>query len=330
MVGSMGVTEATRGALRHGEGAPFWSVMIPTYLPNAHLRETLESARAALMSSELAAQLEIVDDASPDLDVEALVRSWGFTEVVVHRRARNGGLGACWNTCIERARGQWIHILHQDDLVKPLFYRRMSEMAARHPSAGMVFCRTEFLEGGQTRLDQLEQAEGGLLPDWLGRISSGQRLQCPSVVIRRETYERVGRFDDALRYVIDWEMWIRVAAACPVAYVAEALAIYRIHPAAQTRKIKAAGITTKDLAAGLRRIHKTLRAAGRPDCIPGASAYALQASGFAAYEAEQAQQPGLAAKEISSSLRYLMFAMDFRRLLQQLWWYLRLRVKSIA
>jgi hypothetical protein len=50
-----------------------------------------------------------------------MVRSWGFDSVSVHRRSTNGGLAACWNECIARARGELIHILHQDDLVKPGF-----------------------------------------------------------------------------------------------------------------------------------------------------------------------------------------------------------------
>ena len=33
-----------------------------------------------------------------------------------------------------------------------------------------------------------------------------------SAVVRRSTYEALGTFDASLRYVIDWEMWVRIAA----------------------------------------------------------------------------------------------------------------------
>jgi hypothetical protein len=184
------------GRARRAAGvAPLWSVMIPTYEPTTQLREAIESVRAAAPGG-VALQLEVVDDCSPTIDVASLLASWGMASVPVHRRSANGGLGECWNECIRRAPGKtFIHILHQDDLVKPGFYSRMGELAALAPSAGMYFCRTEFLDDRGSRLDALEQPEAGLLVGWLERIAAGQRLQCPSVVVRRETYERVGLFE---------------------------------------------------------------------------------------------------------------------------------------
>jgi GT2 family glycosyltransferase len=284
---------------------PTWSVMVPTYRPGALLRETLLSVRASLDAARVDAQIEIVDDASPGMDVEALVRSWAIPGVEVHRRPANGGLGTCWNTCIERARGELIHILHQDDLVKPGFYERMTHAATDNPQAGMIFCRTEFLEPSGSRIDEAEQLREGLIEgDWLDRISRGQRLQCPSVVMRRATYGRVGGFAPELRYVVDWEMWVRVAAACPVAYVPEPLAVYRIHEGAETRQIKAAGVVTKDMLAGLRRIKATLEKAGRRDCIAAATAFAASVSGAAVFEAQRACETRIAAKEFWATMRH--------------------------
>ena len=43
--------------------------------------------------------------------------------VAVHQKSlRTNGLAGIWNRCIERARGEWVHILHQDDIVLPGFY----------------------------------------------------------------------------------------------------------------------------------------------------------------------------------------------------------------
>ena len=310
--------------------SPVWSVLIPTYRPTELLRDTLLSALEALREAGVPAQLEVVDDASPDADVAALLASWGLGSIAVFRRAANGGLGECWNTCIARARGEWIHILHQDDLVKPEFYARLGRAAQSHPGAGMVFCRTEFLEPSGRRLADLEQPDEGPVQDWLRKISAGQRLQCPSVVIRRETYRRIGHFDVDLRYALDWVMWVRVAASSEVVYVPEPLAIYRIHAEAATSKIKAAGITTIDLAKGVERIGAVLAAARRTDFLQAAADYAIRASGFAAYEAELAHEPRTAASEVATSLRYLGRFMTFGQILERLKLYLRLRAKALG
>jgi glycosyltransferase involved in cell wall biosynthesis len=282
---------------------PMWSVMLPAYRPNILLRDALLSVRASLDLARIDAQIEVVDDASPDVDVEALVSGWGVRGVEVHRRSANGGLGNCWNTCIDRSRGQLIHMLHQDDLVKPDFYESMARVAAANQRAGMIFCQTELLETSGPRLDALEQlAEGILEGDWLGRISRGQRLQCPSVVMRRDTYRRVGGFDPALRYVVDWEMWVRVAADFPVAYVPRPLAVYRIHAGAETRQIKSAGVVAKDMFAALGRVKTTLKKAGRSDCVAAATAYAANVAWAAVYEAHLANEKDIAAKEFWATM----------------------------
>lgn len=304
---------------------PLWSVMVPTYRPGAHLREALLGAKASLEACGARAQLEVVDDASPGVDVEALIRSWGIAGVAVFRRPANGGLGECWNTCIERAGGELVHILHQDDLVKPAFYQRMQQVARACPSAGMIFCRTEFLESSGTRLDELEQADEGLIPNWLERISAGQRLQCPSVVVRRATYRRVGHYDPRLRYIIDWEMWIRVAASSDVAYVPEALAVYRIHDEAETRKIKAAGAVTRDLVHGLSRVRQSLVTARRVDCLRLATAYAVRASGYAIHDAERAGDLVTARKEVLASIWLLGRWMSPKEFFDRLRWCLRIQ-----
>lgn len=305
-----------------------WSVMIPAYNPTEHLRETIVSAQAALERVGAETQLEVVDDAS-SLDVGLLLRSCGIGSVSFHRRPRNGGLGACWNECIERATGDLIHILHQDDLVKPSFYERMGALAAGLPDAGMYFCRPAFMDPSGVWLAELEQPEPGRLAGWLERICASQRIQCVSAVVRRSTYDDLGMFDPSLRYVIDWEMWVRIAAWREVGYLPEALAVYRIHDLAETRRIKsAAGLTTRDFARALSRIRATLAEAKRLDCMRLAERYAVDASTWTADEAEQAGDWKAAARETLASLRHLRTEMGWRRWLRQLRRYVRVRRRS--
>ncbi len=232
------------------------------------------SALAAIDRAAVAVQVEVVDDASPDMDVAKLLLEWGIEGVNVHRRPVNGGLGECWNTCIERSTGSLVHILHQDDVVDPDFYARMTAASERYPSALMFFCRTRILEGAGTRLAPLQQEREGLLPGWLATICSKQTVYCPAVVVRRTTYDQVGKFDPFSKYIIDWEMWIRIAAAGPVAYLCEPLASYRVHDGSESGRLLAGGKISTDFAIGIRRIRRTLLAVGRRDCLRLAVNYA--------------------------------------------------------
>src|ERR1700751_1291578 len=101
---------------------PLLSVMIPAYNPAPRqLEQALESVLSQDFGVE-AMQIEIVDDCSPNVDVQQLARAVAGDRVGFSRTAKNMGLAGCWNTCIERARGEWVHILHQDDYVLPGFY----------------------------------------------------------------------------------------------------------------------------------------------------------------------------------------------------------------
>jgi glycosyltransferase involved in cell wall biosynthesis len=86
--------------------------MIPTYNARADYRE--ETLRSVLLQDPgpEQMQIEIVDDCSPNgAPVEMVYRIVG-NRVAFHRESRNIGLAGIWNRCIERARGDWIHILH--------------------------------------------------------------------------------------------------------------------------------------------------------------------------------------------------------------------------
>jgi hypothetical protein len=78
-------------------------------------------------------------------------------------------------------------------------------------------------------ISPLEQRARGLLNDCLLHLAVEQRIMTPSIVVRRDVYERLGGFDRRLICAEDWEMWVRIAADYPIAYETEPLALYRMH-----------------------------------------------------------------------------------------------------
>lgn len=214
--------------------------MIPTYRPNEiYLRQTLESVlQQDPGPAEM--QIEVVDDCSPDVDVAATVNLVAGARVRVSRTSNNLGLAGCWNACIERARGDWIHILHQDDLVRPGFYQAMRHGAEQSTGIGAAFCRHEFIdaEGRCMGLSDLECVNATVLESWIMKIGLVQRIQTPSIVVKRSTYEACGGYLRALTYTLDWEMWQRIAIRFPVWYEPSVLAAYRMHSNSATGRLQ--------------------------------------------------------------------------------------------
>lgn len=206
---------------------PFWSVMIPTYNRTKLLVEALESVLAQDLGPE-EMQIEVIDNCSPDVDVEALVKEVGKGRVSFYRQPHNLGIITNWNTCINRSRGHWVHILHDDDTVLPGFYSRLRSSLEKEPSVGAALCRYIYMdeEGHWQYLSQLEMRTPGILSEWLERLGPGV-IQCPAVAVKRSTYEKLGGFSLQLKYMFDMEMWMRIAVHYPFWYEPQTLACYR-------------------------------------------------------------------------------------------------------
>jgi glycosyltransferase involved in cell wall biosynthesis len=228
------------------DGVPLWSVMIPTYECAGYLRETLRSVLAQDPGPELM-QIEVVDDASGD-DPAAVVAELGGGRVEFFRQPRNVGHVENFNTCLRRARGRLVHLLHGDDAVRVGFYERMAPPFEQLPDLGAAFCRYIAIDesGNWKSVSRLERHTSGILEGWLEKIAVGQRLQTPSMVVRRDVYEKLGGFDARLSWTEDWEMWVRIAARFPVWYEAEPLALYRIHSVSSSGRLTRTAETIRD------------------------------------------------------------------------------------
>lgn len=217
-----------------GTSRPLWSVMIPTYNCAKYLPETLAHVLAQDPGSEVM-QIEVVDDHSTD-DPGAVVEAVGQGRVSLYRQPENVGHTRNFETCLKRSCGKLIHLLHGDDYVRVGFYQKIQQAFEKNPEVGAAFCRQIFMDEHSHwhGISPLEQRSSGLLDNWLERLATEQRIMTPSIVVRREVYEKLSGFDNRLICTEDWEMWIRIAAHYPIWYEVEPLAVYRMHSISNT------------------------------------------------------------------------------------------------
>jgi glycosyltransferase involved in cell wall biosynthesis len=227
---------------------PLFSVMIPTFQPQRYLEDTLRSVLDQDPGpGEM--QIEIVDDASTNEILEATLGRLGPDRISLYRQEKNLGLSGTWTACIQRARGTLVHILHQDDVVLPGFYRAFQEVFEQEQEIGAAFCQFLIINENRnwTELSHLERGTPGILPNWLERIAVSCAIQCPAIVVKRRVYEDLGGFRTDLASDLDWEMWKRIAVRYPTGYVPKALACYRIHGERLTTRQVRSGVVTHDV-----------------------------------------------------------------------------------
>jgi glycosyltransferase involved in cell wall biosynthesis len=225
---------------------PRWSVMIPTNNCSKYLSGTLESLLAQDPGAETM-QIEVVDDGSTD-DPEKVVEKFGQGRVGFYGQSQNVVHIQNFQTCLARSRGKPIHLLHGDDCLREGFYTKLQKAFQESPNIGAAFCRHTWIDEHShwQRISPLEMPKSGVLRNWLEKIASGQRIQTPAIVVRREVYEKLGGFDSRLLWSEDWEMWVRIAAHFPVWYEVEPLALYRVHSASNSGRYMQTGENMQD------------------------------------------------------------------------------------
>lgn len=222
--------------------------MIPVYNCADYLRETLSSVLCQDPGAERM-QIEIIDNCSTTDDPEAVVREIGGNRVGFHRQPSNVGPIENFNTCIRRARGEWVHVLHGDDTVRPGLYARAQRGIIAYPHVGAVACRVIHMdEGGHwLSLPALEMREPGVLgEDFVENLLLNQRLYFVGTLVRRATYERLGGFRPDLVHCADWDVWKRIALHEHIFYDPEPLACYRVHSGQDTGRLVKTGENVVD------------------------------------------------------------------------------------
>jgi glycosyltransferase involved in cell wall biosynthesis len=209
---------------------PKISVCMPTYNQGRYLRYALESVLSQKLQDF---EIVVYDDASTD-ETPAIVAGFNDERIRYFRQDRNVGIAANRNSCLARARGRYVAWLDSDDVYLPDMLAVQSAILETHPNVGLVHGAFEVIDH-----------DGRRLPDWpvpfkCDVIEPGTRavrelvlhnyITAPTVMVRRDCYDRVGRYATELSNSgEDWEMWLRIALHADIAYTATALAQYRQH-----------------------------------------------------------------------------------------------------
>jgi len=223
-----------------GQKRPLLSVMIPVY--NVADAQWLKACLASVLAQDKGpewAEIVVVDDASDTDRAREIVDDYRG-RVRYERNRETLGLVGNHNHCIKVARGEFVHLLHQDDTVEPGFYDAVLEPMMADERLVAAFTHNRFIDaaGNSTGASDPPRPQQCVLVDWHIRLSLEIRIQFPCIVVRRSTYAAVGGFYPGRRFSFDWDLWNRIAASGPVWYDPRPLASYRVHPDSATYRFR--------------------------------------------------------------------------------------------
>ena len=225
-----------------------FSVVIPLYNKQNSIVATLQSVVAQTYRNF---EIVVVDDGSTDNSahvVEEFISA--YPQPLIEGRGgrlvrkANGGVCSARNRGIQEAKYDYIALLDGDDLWDEHYLEEQVKLIQDFPEAkmwGINFAETSNSNLIRTLPTGLPEGYRGYVENYFqmpGRISD---LYCSSsVVIKKEVFDKVGCFDERIKYAEDSDMWFRIIATYPVVFYDKYMAFYRYDAEnrALTRKIK--------------------------------------------------------------------------------------------
>lgn len=208
------------------------SAIIPTYNAERYVAEAIDSA---LGQTSPPNEVIVVDDGSTDGTVN-VVRRYGDRVVLLQQP--NRGPAAARNVGLKAAHSEFIAFLDADDVWSPRNLELQVAILRDNPRCVMSYGdirwftnspHPDVMNAGPS--DDLYMPEGDVAPDLIRHFL----WATPAVVARREIVLKLGGFDETLRIGEDYDLWLRLASAGPVARVRRLVVACRAHPESTTK-----------------------------------------------------------------------------------------------
>jgi glycosyltransferase involved in cell wall biosynthesis len=204
------------------------SAIIPTYNRSHTVCSAIDSVLAQTYSP---IEIIVVDDGSSD-ETEVKLRRYGSKVRVI--RQPNAGAAAARNTGVRASRGEIVAFLDSDDIWLP---EKTGKQVAALRAAGRSACccvsnmRLCF-NGGRTGTSFELAGLNQLLPEglWLNPaevLATRFMMFNQGVIIRRESFENLGGFDETLKLLEDYDLALRLSLQGSWAFVSEPLVVWR-------------------------------------------------------------------------------------------------------
>lgn len=207
---------------------PLVSVIIPTYNSAKYIEEALRSVFNQTFQDF---EIIVIDDGSTDNTGKILEK---YNQIIRYICQANGGPSSARNTGIRQAKGKFIAFLDADDLWLPTKLEKQIALFNCNSNLGMVTTGAcSFDDKGVFGYSTNKRAT--LMNGNIARnIFLHSNIGTPTVLVKKEVFDKIGLFEENIRQGEDDNMWIRIAANYDVELIDEALIQVRNHPTRMT------------------------------------------------------------------------------------------------
>lgn len=210
------------------------SVCINAYNRADVIAQTIESV---LNQTYKNLQIIVVDDCSTDNTAE-IVKSFDDGRIELYVLPKNSGISNANNECLHRARGEYIAHLDSDDIWVSDKIEKQVKFLEENTRYGACFSHAGLIDGN-SRIIQPDDPCPQLYDTYIiNNMSQAEfvrfcyeklnRICHCSMVMKKSVYEKLGDHDLTMKYLHDFDYWVRMNFLCPFYIIQEKLVFCRV------------------------------------------------------------------------------------------------------
>jgi glycosyltransferase involved in cell wall biosynthesis len=198
-----------------------------------------QAVRSVLDQTHTDVELVVVEDGSAEVAPVLEGPRAGSRVAVVHLPIAGAGRAAAGNAGVDRATGDLLGFVDDDDELFPGHVAALAEELAKASTAPAAYAaaietRSVTLCEHPLRLGDVGERVQDPVPFSRERLWQGNFMPIQAVLFRRAAWETCGGFDESLPYLEDWDLWLRFAMLGDFIAVGEVTSRYRV-PAERRR-----------------------------------------------------------------------------------------------
>lgn len=217
---------------------PILSICIPTYNRSDLLTRTLKSFEDGTPEVEV-----VVCDNSDNNESEKAVKEtlasfkgeWSY-----HKNEPAIGPIDNVNKAINLSKGQFVFVLHDDDFLYPDGLIKILNKLKERPDINVFSFGVNIVDINEKIIQVENPKKEKYLPPKAAlfkSLSDSSYIRMPSIIIRRDSYEKVGYWDPETAPPDDIDMFARLFMEFGLLKVPEIVSAYTVHEGAWTEKV---------------------------------------------------------------------------------------------
>ena len=218
-----------------------FSIIVCTYNGEKFLEKSLNSI---LNQSYKNFEIIIVDDNSSDNTKSILHKYSKLKFVKIYYNLKNNGLGFCRNYAISLCSGDWITFLDQDDLYDQNRLNKIFNLINQNKKIKFFFHDTNYINETDQIISSHLYKYKLPFPQINIKISTtlllkyGSFIDSEAIAFKRSILNKVGKFDESLTYLCDYDFFLKVSFLYPFFYSKDKLSSWRMHKNQQQKTNK--------------------------------------------------------------------------------------------